>query len=173
VLAILREEGVPATFCLVGRSAARNAAIAAAQVAQGHTTCNHTADHDVKLATAPHERVVSQITDGGTMVREATGVTPLFYRPPGGALSPDVIAVAHEHSLRVLYWTVDPSDYLKPPAGVLVERIMSKIVPGAIVLLHDGGGDRSQTVAALRPLIDRLKAQGYRFTTPAMETAAT
>lgn len=173
VLAILHDEGVPATFCLVGRLAVRFPELAVAEVAQGHTICNHTADHDETLDKAPHQRVVDEIGEGEDLVRAAAGVAPQFYRPPGGALSADVVAVAHANGLRVLYWSVDPSDYRRPPAPVLLQRIMSKVGPGGIILMHDGGGDRSQTVAALRPLIEALKAQGYRFTTPALERTPT
>jgi peptidoglycan/xylan/chitin deacetylase (PgdA/CDA1 family) len=173
VLSILRDEGVLATFCLVGRNVGRHQELAGAVAAAGHTICNHTADHDVTLDHAPHERVVDEIGRGGDLIRAATGSAPRMYRPPAGALSPDIISVAHDNGLRVLYWTVDPSDYLRPPASAIVERVLAHVEPGAVILLHDGGGDRSQTVAALRPLIDGLRAQGYRFSTPAKESAAT
>ena len=64
---------------------------------------------------------------------------------------------------------IDSEDYLRPAPGVLLQRILAGVRPGAIILLHDGGGDRSHTVAILRPLIDTLRAQGYGFTTPAAE----
>ncbi|MGI9032538.1 MAG: polysaccharide deacetylase family protein [Acidimicrobiales bacterium] len=173
ILAILHDEGVPATFCLVGRIAARLPALARAEVAAGHTICNHTVDHDVTLDRAPHQRVVDEIGEGADLVRAAAGVPLLFYRPPGGALSPDVVAVAHANGQRVLDWSVDPSDYRRPPAAEIVARILANVGPGGVVLMHDGGGDRSQTVAALRPLIEALKARGYRFSTPAQESPAT
>ena len=106
------------------------------------------------------------------MVDAATGVRPLLYRPPAGILSPDVIATAHARGLRVLTWSVDPSDYLMPPPNVLLARILSQVRPGAVILLHDGGGFRANTVAILTALIDTLEAQGYRFTTPAQEAPA-
>jgi peptidoglycan/xylan/chitin deacetylase (PgdA/CDA1 family) len=87
------------------------------------------------------------------------------YRPPANALSPFIIQVAHARHLRVLSYSVDPSDYRRPAAAVLLPRILARVRPGSIIVLHDGGGDRSQTVAVLKPLIDNLKAQGYRFTT--------
>jgi peptidoglycan/xylan/chitin deacetylase (PgdA/CDA1 family) len=169
VLAILRDEQVPATFCLVGSVVVRFPQLAAAEVAQGETVCDHTIHHDMYLDRRPHQQVVAEIQGGKDMVRQAAGVEPQFYRPPGGTLSPDIIAVAHEQGLRVLHWSVDPADYFRPPSDVLLRRILTKVGPGAVILLHDGGGDRSHTVAALRPLIDALKAQGYRFTTPALE----
>jgi peptidoglycan/xylan/chitin deacetylase (PgdA/CDA1 family) len=168
VLQILHDEGVPAMFCLVGTSLRRHPDLAAAERAQGMTLCDHTVDHDVRLDRAPHDRVVAEIGQDAEMVRAATGVETRFYRPPGGTLSSDIISVAHQRGMRVVYWTVDPSDYQRPPAPVLLGRILSKVTPGAIVLLHDGGGDRSQTVAMLKPLIDALKAQGYGFTTPGL-----
>jgi peptidoglycan/xylan/chitin deacetylase (PgdA/CDA1 family) len=84
-------------------------------------------------------------------------------------LSPDVVATAHAQSMRVLTWSVDPSDYLMPPPDVLLSRILSQVSSGAIILLHDGGGFRANTVAVLPVLIDTLRAQGYRFTTPYLD----
>jgi peptidoglycan/xylan/chitin deacetylase (PgdA/CDA1 family) len=168
VLKILHDEGVPAMFCLVGTAVRRHPEVVAAELAQGATLCDHTVHHDVHLDQAPHDRVVTEVNEGADIVREASGVAPAFYRPPAGKLSPDVVAVAHQRGLRVLTWSVDPADYTRPPANVLLARIMSKVGPGAIILLHDGGGDRSQTVALLPPLIQALRADGYRFAAPAV-----
>jgi peptidoglycan/xylan/chitin deacetylase (PgdA/CDA1 family) len=66
----------------------------------------------------------------------------------------------------VLLWDVDPHDYERPPAPVILQRILDRVRPGSVILMHDGGGDRSQTVAVLRPLIDQLKARGFSFSTP-------
>jgi peptidoglycan-N-acetylglucosamine deacetylase len=169
VLQILRTEGVPATFCDVGRWAWAHPDLVRAEVAQGDTVCDHTVDHDASLDRASHERVAFEVGRGAEMVEAATGVRPLFYRPPAGILSPDVIATAHARGLRVLTWSDDPSDYLMPPPDVLLARILSQVRPGAVILLHDGGGFRANTVAVLPSLIDILKAEGYRFTTPAQE----
>ena len=98
--------------------------------------------------------------------------SPHLYRPPGGNLSPLVIEVAHQRGLRVLLWDVDPHDYQRPPAPVILQRILDRVRPGSIILMHDGGGDRSQTVAMLRPLIEALKGRGYSFSTPVDEPPA-
>jgi peptidoglycan/xylan/chitin deacetylase (PgdA/CDA1 family) len=76
-----------------------------------------------------------------------------------------VIQIAHAALERILDYSIDPSDYLKPPPSVIIGRTLSKLTRGAVVVLHDGGGDRSHTVAMLKTLIDTLKAQGYSFTT--------
>ena len=81
-------------------------------------------------------------------------------------MSPDAIAVARAGGMRVLTWNVDSNDYLKLAPEKLVANVMGAVKPGSVILLHDGGGDRAGTVAALRPLIRALKAQGYSFATP-------
>jgi peptidoglycan/xylan/chitin deacetylase (PgdA/CDA1 family) len=172
VLRILATEGVPATFCDLGRWASAYPDLVRAEVAQGATLCDHTVDHDTTLDRAPHERVAFEVDRGADMIQAVAGVRPRFYRPPAGILSPDVIATAHGQGLRVLTWSVDPSDYLVPPSDVLLSRILSQVRPGAVILLHDGGGFRANTVGILAPLIDTLRSEGYRFTTPAQETPA-
>jgi peptidoglycan/xylan/chitin deacetylase (PgdA/CDA1 family) len=70
-----------------------------------------------------------------------------------------------EAGQRVVRWDVDPSDWRKPTAGVIARRVVKAARPGAVVLLHDGGGDRNSTIAALPEIIRQLKEQGYRFVT--------
>jgi peptidoglycan/xylan/chitin deacetylase (PgdA/CDA1 family) len=94
------------------------------------------------------------------------GAAPQLYRPPAGSLSPAVIDVAQQGGMRVLHWTVDSRDFTKPPPEELIERILASVRPGAVILLHDGDGDRSRTAAALRPLIQQLRERGFPFATP-------
>lgn len=169
VLRILAAERVPATFCDVGRRAWAHPELVQAEVAQGETLCDHTVDHDTTLDRAPPDRVAFEVGRGADLVEAAGGVRPRFYRPPAGVLSPQVIATAHSLGLRVLTWSVDPSDYLVPPPNVLLSRILSQVRPGAVILLHDGGGFRANTVGVLVQLVDTLRAAGYGFTTPAQE----
>jgi peptidoglycan/xylan/chitin deacetylase (PgdA/CDA1 family) len=163
VLQILHDEGIKATFCLVGYLAQRYPDLVKAEVAAGHTLCDHSMNHVLHLDTKPHTEVVDQVNRGADVIRSIIGADPLFYRPPGGFLSPDVINTARQRGLRVLKWSVDPSDYTKPPAPAILARVLAKVGPGAVVLLHDGGGDRSHTVAILKQLIDALKAKGFSF----------
>jgi peptidoglycan/xylan/chitin deacetylase (PgdA/CDA1 family) len=165
ILAILQREGIHATFSLIGYQVLRYGAIARQELALGETICDHTAHHNERLDRAPHDVVAMEIDLGADIIERATGQHPVCYRPPGGALSPDVVATAHARGMRVLDFSVDPSDYRRPPAAVIVGRVLAAVRPGSVILLHDGGGDRSQTVAALPRLIDALKAEGYRTTT--------
>jgi peptidoglycan/xylan/chitin deacetylase (PgdA/CDA1 family) len=166
VLDILQQEGVKATFCEVGYLVNRFPDLTRLVAAQGHVLCDHTEHHMLRLDKRPHSQIVDEIQGGKDELRKATGKDPVLYRPPGGALSQEIIDVAHERGMRVLRWSIDPSDYRRPGASVIERRILDAVHPGAVILMHDGGGDRSQTVDQLRSLIDTLRGLGYTFTTP-------
>jgi len=166
IMAILKEEGVPATFCVVGYSVRRYPDLLKAERDAGHTFCDHTLDH-AHLPKLPHDGVVSQVKGmSDLLVSILGGAPPTVMRPPYGEVSPDVITVTHAVGMRVLKWNVDSQDYNKPSPERIMSNVMTTVKPGSVVLMHDGGGDRSHTVAALRPLIRALKAQGYAFATP-------
>ena len=114
----------------------------------------------------------AQLAGPAAYLAQLVGRGPAFARAPYGALNPNVIAIAHRQGLRVLGWSVDPSDYQRPPAGTIVSRVLSQVHPGAIVLMHDGGGDRSPTIAALPSIIAALRAQGYTFVQPQVSDAS-
>lgn len=167
ILAVLQAEGVKATFCEIGEQVPAQADLVRQIVADGDVLCNHTQSHDEHLNVRSDQVIEGEINQGA---RAQVGIglsPPAFYRPPGGTLSAAIVATALRHNEEVLYWTVDPKDWQRPPAATIVARVVGKIVPGAIVLLHDGGGDRSQTLAALPQIIDQLRARGYQFVVPA------
>lgn len=167
VLQILHDENVKATFCIVGYLGARRPDLVHAVADAGHAVCDHTMHHMIHLDAKPHSQMVDEVNQGADVLRDILGSDPLIYRPPGGSLSPEVIDVVHQRNdMRVLRWSVDPADYRTPPPDVIKNRILSKVAPGSVILMHDGGGDRSHTVAMLKGLIDALKAQGYSFSTP-------
>jgi peptidoglycan/xylan/chitin deacetylase (PgdA/CDA1 family) len=166
VLQILHDEGVKAMFCIPSYAGEKFPNLVKAEFDDGHTMCDHTRHHVEHLDKKPHAEIVDEVEGGAAFLRSVTGQDPLFYRAPGGNLSPEVIDVAHHRGLRVVGWAVDSGDYRRPPAPVLLGRILAQVQPGAIILLHDGGGDRSHTVAIVKPLIDALRAQGYTFVAP-------
>ena len=163
ILQILKEENVKATFCTIGYLAQRHADLVKAEFDAGHSLCDHSMHHMLNLPSRPHPQIVDEVLQAADAIRNITGQNPLFYRPPGGNLNQDIIDTAHQRSLRVLKWSVDPKDYTKPPAPAILARITAKVGPGAVILLHDGGGDRSQTVAMLKQLIEELKHRGFTF----------
>jgi peptidoglycan-N-acetylglucosamine deacetylase len=166
VLQILQDEGVKATFCVVGYAIGWDPNLLKAEANAGDVICDHTAHHVLHLDRAKHDQVAQEINEGADDIRNVLGADPRFFRPPGGALSPDIIATAHARGMRVLGWDDDPRDYRRLSANQLLARILGQVRPGALILLHDGGGNRATTVAILRPLIDRLKADGWTFVVP-------
>ncbi len=76
-----------------------------------------------------------------------------------------VYAQAADAKVHLVLWDVDPMDWRRPPAAVIADRVVNAARPGRVVLMHDGGGDRTNTVAALPVIIQRLRAQGYQFVT--------
>ncbi|MBV9282978.1 MAG: polysaccharide deacetylase family protein [Acidimicrobiia bacterium] len=163
ILQILKDENVKATFCTIGYLAQRHPELVKAEFDAGNLVCDHSMHHILTLPSRPHPQIVDEVDQAADVIRGITGQNPLFYRPPGGNLNPDIIDTAHQRGLRVLKWSVDPKDYTKPPAPEILARIEAKVGPGAVILMHDGGGDRSQTVAMLKQLIDDLKKRGFTF----------
>jgi peptidoglycan/xylan/chitin deacetylase (PgdA/CDA1 family) len=165
VLDVLRAAGIKATFCMIGRYVRAYPDIARRVVAEGHTLCNHTDTH-ASLDRLSAAGVEAEIQTAGDSIQAATGVRPTLFRFPYGRTSPTAYGVVARLGLRVLGWTVDPSDYTRPGTDTIITRVAQAVKPGSIVLLHDGGGDRSQTVAAVAALINSLRAAGYTFGTP-------
>ena len=165
VLDVLRQYGVKATFCMVGRYARANPALVQRVVAEGHALCNHTQNH-ASLDTLSAAGVEAEISGATASIAAAGSGTPIVFRIPYGRGSPTVSAVAGKLGLPILGWNVDPSDYTRPGTDQIIARVSQAVRPGAIVLMHDGGGDRSQTVAALQKLIPALRGAGYSFGRP-------
>jgi peptidoglycan-N-acetylglucosamine deacetylase len=165
VLDVLKANGVTATFCMVGRYARANPDLVRRIVAEGHTLCNHTQNH-AALDTLSADAVEAEIAGASASISGAAGVGPKVFRIPYGRSNATVLAVAAKLGLPILGWNVDPSDYSRPGTDAIVARVSQAVKPGAIVLMHDGGGDRSQTVAALQRLIPALRAAGYTFGHP-------
>ncbi|MEU5911051.1 polysaccharide deacetylase family protein [Micromonospora sp. NPDC047527] len=158
VLDQLRAAKVTATFCVVGHEAQRHPELIRRIVREGHQLCNHSWRHDLDLARRPAAEIRADLTRTNKAIQAAAPGTPVaFYRQPGGRWTAEVLAVAKELGMRPLHWTVDPQDWNKPTAATITKRVHSAARPGAIVLLHDGGGDRAATLGACPHLIADLK----------------
>ncbi|MEY2473478.1 MAG: peptidoglycan-N-acetylglucosamine deacetylase [Actinomycetota bacterium] len=166
VLDILKAKDVKAVFCLVGLQIERFPELVRRIHDEGHTLCDHSANHDMRMGLRGAAYQLNEVDMPYNAIKALTGAPPRFYRGPGGVLSTVVIGEAHRLGMRVLAWDVDPGDYRKPGAEMIQNRIALSIKGGGVALMHDGGGDRSQTVAQLPGLIDRLRAEGYSFTIP-------
>lgn len=163
VLQILRNEGVPAAFFFIGKQVKAHPDIVRRVVDAGHAVGNHTYHH-VDLAATDGERLSQEIGGTSRAIRSACGVTPRWLRPPGGAVDADAYEAAASQGLRVVLWTVDPQDWRRNKTAAQIEAEVARAVrPGAVILLHDGGGDRSQMIRALPGIIKKVRARGYEF----------
>ena len=159
VLEILARYHAQATFFMIGANVVRNPTVVQTVIKAGNTVGNHTYDH--KSFRKMTQKLFNQEVQA---TQKALGdVSTNCLRPPYGATDASTAAYAKALGFRLVLWNVDPRDWARPGANVIAQRILSRVYPGAIVLMHDGGGDRSQTVAALEIVLHKLSAQGYHF----------
>jgi peptidoglycan/xylan/chitin deacetylase (PgdA/CDA1 family) len=167
VLQVLKENGVKATFCMVGTQAQAHPDLVKAVVAAGHRLCDHTVSHDTTMDKKAEAYQSKEILDAADMITKASGgVRPQYYRAPGGAFTPYSRNLAAKQGMRPLGWNVDSKDFERPGTEAIVATVRSEVPNGPTILFHDAGGDRSQTVAALRECLPWLKQQGYSFGFP-------
>lgn len=159
VLDVLARYQAKATFFMVGVNAAKNPDLVQAVLKAGNTLGNHTYDHKslrkMSRQAFTNEVEATQKVLGGNATH--------CLRPPYGMMDKFTPTYAKELGFRLVMWNVDPRDWARPGVKVIVQRILARVYPGAIVLLHDGGGDRSQTVTALDIVLRQLSALGYHF----------
>jgi len=164
VLAILRDFDAPAAFFLVGRRVARYPAVVRAEVEAGNVLGNHTYTHrHLKGLQTPG--VLAQLEQTQRAVESAAGVTSRWFRPPYFSIDGRIFAIAASLGLITASWTVDPRDYEQPGVERIKQLVLDHSRPGSIVLMHDGGGDRRQTVEALPAILSVLRSRGYHFVT--------
>ncbi|GHG26602.1 polysaccharide deacetylase family protein [Streptomyces filamentosus] len=167
MLDILKENDVKAVFCMIGPQAKRHPDLVKRVVAEGHRLCDHTMTHDTTMDRKPVAYQKQQILDALRMIEEASGGTEVqYYRAPGGAFTPDSRKIAAAAGMRPLGWNVDTKDFERPGAAAIVATVKSELPNGPTILFHDGGGDRSQSVTALREVLPWLKEQGRTFSFP-------
>lgn len=171
ILDILAQFNAKATFFSVGARAEENPQLIQAESAAGHQVCTHTYDHaagsgkGVSLIKMFTEERKTEITRGMEAIKSATGQeVSSVIRVPGGNFDRAVATDLDSLTTAEIGWNVDTGDWGKPGAAKIARRI-EMAGPGDIVLMHDGGGDRSQTVEGLRFAIAKLAEQGYRFVT--------
>ncbi|WP_406184551.1 polysaccharide deacetylase family protein [Streptomyces sp. NBC_01006] len=162
VLDVLKKYDVKATFCMIGPQAKAHPDLVKRVVAAGHRLCDHTMDHNTAMDKKPVAYQEQQILEAKKMIEDAAGggAEVEYYRAPGGAFTPDSRRIAAANGMRPLGWNVDTKDFGKPGVAAIVNAVKSEMGNGPTVLFHDGGGNRSQTVAALDQVLDWLKDQG-------------
>ncbi|MFF6772363.1 polysaccharide deacetylase family protein [Streptomyces sp. NPDC012637] len=171
VLDILKENDVKAVFCMVGPRAKEFPELVKRVVAEGHRLCDHTVSHDTTMDKKPVGYQKQQILDAKRMIEDAAGGAKVeYYRAPGGAFTPNSRRIAAEAGMRPLGWNVDTKDFELPGTNAIVNTVKQELPNGPTILFHDGGGDRSQTVAALKQVLPWLKEQGHPTSFPVRTT---
>ena len=164
ILDILKKYDAKATFFEVGKNVTRHPELSKRIHEAGHSVENHTWNHaDLRRLGAAAFRQEVASTDQA--IRAATGATPACLRPPYGGMNPTVRQRAKALGKDLVVWTVDSRDWTKPGATAIVRHVLASVHNGSVILMHDGGGNRTQTVAALPAILKALKAQGYGFRT--------
>jgi peptidoglycan/xylan/chitin deacetylase (PgdA/CDA1 family) len=164
VLSVLERFHVHATFFAIGRMERYFGASTAREIEDGDVIGDHTENHP-PLATLSardqHEELFEQIA----RVELLGGKRPVLFRPPYGSFNAITMRELKALHLLMVLWSVDTDDYRQPGVPVIVERTLAGAHPGGIILMHDGGGLRTQTIDALPAIIRGLRARGYRLVT--------
>ncbi len=164
ILSLLSRYHAQATFFVLGSEAERYPQLVKAIVIQGSQVANHGWSH-LNLRQVGAQRMWQDAARTTTLLR-SLGVPPApYYRPPYGMMSPGLIQRFEGHGYEIVLWSVDTRDWATPGVGSIRATIERLINPGAIILMHDGGGNRQQTVAALNWLLSTYSRQGWRFVT--------
>ncbi len=168
ILDILDRRKIPATFFLVGRHVRREPALARRLAGGAHEIANHTLNHLI-LPALPDRVVIEEIRQADQAIGEITGRSPRLLRPPMGLFSRRVIDLIEGCGYTTVIGDVYPRDPNLPGRERIYRRVIQRVRPGSIIIMHDGGNsgrvDRSQTVWAVERIVENLCAQNYRFVT--------
>ena len=158
VLSILNDHHVRSTFFEIGQEIPGHGPVMRRIIRSGSELANHSLHHEEGASAA-------SLRETNARIKAATGFRPCLFRPPDGLVSASTSRAAWSLGMSNILWDVDPRDWSNPGSGAIYSRVVGAAHPGAIVVMHDGGGNRSQTVAALPKIISTLKGRGYRLVT--------
>ena len=154
----------PGTFFVVGSQVATFRRALQDIVATGFPIGNHTFTHRSLTSLSPTDQS-AEIDGQAAAITRYGAPSPRLFRPPYGSFDRRTLELLRAKRMLMVLWTVDTEDYLSPGVDAIVSRALEQARPGAIIALHDGGGDRSQTVAAIPQIVQGLRARGYRLVT--------
>ena len=158
ILRVLRRFDSNATFFEVGQETPGRAAIMRRVLESGNELANHSMHHESFPSTG-------SLAETDRLIRRATGFRPCLFRPPGGAVDGGLIARAAAQRLTTVTWDVDPHDWRNPGAPAIAGNVIGHAGRGSILVMHDGGGPRGQTLAALPAILSHFRRRGFRFVT--------
>lgn len=168
LLRLLEKYAARATFFMIGRNVERHPELAREIAARGHEIGNHTQNH-LLLPVLPRNMMLREMERASSAIEAATGQRPSLFRPPMGWFSRSMLRTLTSHGYQAVLGDVYPQDGHRPGVGVIVDRVMARIGPGSIVILHDGsatgGANRLQVLDALESILPRLRDAAYTFDT--------
>jgi peptidoglycan/xylan/chitin deacetylase (PgdA/CDA1 family) len=166
VLSILRQYGVHATFFTIGENVRLYPELVQQEYNAGHIIGNHSWDHP-DLTQRSGASVTSELSRTCDVIQQTIGIRPTLFRPPYGAINAQVGFQASQLGLTSIVWSVDTRDWDQPHSteSIIINNVLNEVGNGGIILMHDAGGNRSRTIAALPKIITALWQRGYRLVT--------
>ncbi|MEU7719036.1 polysaccharide deacetylase family protein [Streptomyces tibetensis] len=165
ILDTLAEYDVRAMFFVCGEMVAGGKNLLARMADEGHVVGNHTWSHPL-LTRLTRRQIRSEMERTSDVIEDAYGERPEWFRAPYGAWNRTAFRLGAELGMEPLGWTVDTLDWTTPGVRSIANRVEHGAAPGVVVLSHDAGGDRSQSVRALRRYLPELLDSGYHVTVP-------
>ncbi|SET63581.1 Peptidoglycan/xylan/chitin deacetylase, PgdA/CDA1 family [Natronincola peptidivorans] len=167
ILDVLKQQGVPATFFVMGSRVERHPEIVQRIAQEGHVVANHTWIHP-DLSKVPQVTLLSEMQRTEDIIHKVTGLRTSLMRPPYGRVNPEGIEKLRDMNYKVINWSVDSVDWRDQDVDQILINTLPGVRQGGILLFHDAGGDqqtRGATAAALPEIIHTLRSQGYEFVT--------
>jgi peptidoglycan-N-acetylglucosamine deacetylase len=165
LLEVLHQEGIKATFFVLGIRANKYPSFLKEIAMAGHEIENHGYSHQEPRKLSA-KQLAWEIRNTDRIILKYVKRKPHFFRPPYGQVTSVVKMAAYDAQYQLIEWSIDPRDWEKGKIAQKIQyAVVSQIHSGDIVLLHDGGGDRRETIKAVRALVQDLKSKGYTFTT--------
>jgi peptidoglycan/xylan/chitin deacetylase (PgdA/CDA1 family) len=164
VLDVLEREHVPATFFVIGVELRYFSASTVREIRDGFVIGDHTETHPMLAHLSAHDQR-EELFEQAARIELLGAPRPTLFRPPYGSFNQTTFALLHQMHMLMVLWSVDTDDYEQPGVEVIVHRALEGAAPGAIILMHDAGGDRAQTIAALPTIIAALRKRGYQLVT--------
>lgn len=164
ILDVLSKYNAKATFFIVGQNAQKNPEVISRMYKEGHELANHTFTHPLRTNVPNLLKEIKQTDD---IIQNITGTKPTLFRPVEGQYSDAMIEAIAKEGYKVVMWSwhLDTLDWKSPGTNRIVNTVLNGVKEGNIVLFHDGGGNRHQTVKAMEKILAELDSQGYRFVT--------
>jgi peptidoglycan/xylan/chitin deacetylase (PgdA/CDA1 family) len=164
VLSVLEAAHVHATFFSIGRMERYFAASTEQELRDGDVVGNHTENHPLLARLSAREQH-EELFEATVRLELAGAPRPQLFRPPYGSFNAITMRELQAMKMLMVLWSVDTADYEQPGTSVIVQHALAGAEPGGIILMHDGGGDRAQTIEALPIIIRELRRQGYHLVT--------